>query len=134
LLRVAGVEPQSTDAAADVVLGLDATELAGPRRKAAAHLDAIAKELSVSISYANHRYAGVGVSKVLLIGGGAAVPGAAAVLRRSVQAELKIVTPSIVAECPAGAVDAALTAAPALLTAIGLAQSEQDAPPVGGVS
>ena len=45
------------------------------------HFEKIAEETRASITYAEHRFTGLGVSGVVLVGGGAEVPGAAALLR-----------------------------------------------------
>jgi Tfp pilus assembly PilM family ATPase len=85
----------------------------------AAHADGVARELQVSFSYATHQYPDAPITKVLLVGGGAAVPGFAARLSDALGVEAAPVTPTDLAECESSLLS--LCGSPALTAALGLA-------------
>jgi len=89
----------------------------------AAHLDAIVRELRAPFCYATHRYPGSEVNRMLLIGGGAGIPGLVQYLCSAVQTEVTKVAPADLAQCPQSLLvksgDAAMT------LAMGLAQYDR---------
>jgi Tfp pilus assembly PilM family ATPase len=83
------------------------------------HFDGIAQELAASFSYAVHQYRDAAVSRLLMVGGGAAVPGAAAYLTRATGIEAVVASPA--ALCAFDPALAELCPSPALTAALGLA-------------
>ena len=86
----------------------------------AAHFEAAVQELKVSLTYAQHQYHETAVSRLLLVGGGACIPGVAAHLSKTLGVETRTAAPADTA-VPAPAV-AGVCASPALTLAMGLAQ------------
>jgi Tfp pilus assembly PilM family ATPase len=85
----------------------------------AGHFDGIAQELAASFAYAVHQYRDAAVSRLLMVGGGAAVPGAAEYLTRATSIAAAVAAPAaLLAFDPALA---ELCASPALTAALGLA-------------
>jgi type IV pilus assembly protein PilM len=86
----------------------------------ARHFDKVVEELRAPFSYTTHQYSEAGVRRVLLIGGGANIPGLPKHLGAALSVEVVAVTPGDIAECTprmsARSGDAALT------SAVGLAQ------------
>jgi Tfp pilus assembly PilM family ATPase len=78
------------------------------------------QELKVSLTYAQHQYHETAVSRLLLVGGGACIPGVAAHLSKTLGVESRTAAPADTA-VPAPAV-AGVCTSPALMLAMGLAQ------------
>lgn len=85
----------------------------------AAQVDATSRELSISFSYASQQYPEAEVTRLLLIGGGARMPGLAERLVITLGLEVRPVAPADLAGCEPGVLDAC--ASPALTAAVGLA-------------
>lgn len=64
-------------------------------------IDAIAGELDVPFSYAAHRYPDAPVEKLLMVGGGSALPGVGERIGGQLNIPVKTVSPFELAECPA---------------------------------
>jgi len=82
--------------------------------------DALAHELQISCSYAQHEYQDAEIDRLLLIGGGAALPGLAGRLETGLGVPVKLVVPGCVVDCSALTTMSAAQS-PALTTALGLA-------------
>jgi Tfp pilus assembly PilM family ATPase len=110
----------ATDAAA-AAEGRDARPaMPDAARAALAHYaDGVVRELLVSFSYAARQYADVTVTRLLLVGAGAAVPGLGTFLAREVGLETLAVSPRDLAECPPPLLEAC--SSPELSPAMGLA-------------
>ncbi len=109
-------EAASADANADAA---EADMPSEARAMITGHLDGIAQELAASFSYAVHQYRDAAVCRLLMVGGGAAVPGAASYLTQATGIEAVVASPAAL-----GAFDpslAELCASPALTAALGLA-------------
>lgn len=89
------------------------------RAMMAGHFDGIAQELAASFSYAVHQYRDAAVSRLLMVGGGAGIPGAAAYLTQATGIEAFAASPA--ALCAFDPALAELCASPALTAALGLA-------------
>jgi Tfp pilus assembly PilM family ATPase len=83
-----------------------------------AHFDAVSQELLASISYTTHQYPNAPVSRLLLLGGGAMIPGVAEYMRM-LGFECLIATPLGGESCSP---EVARECTPSLTTAAGLAQ------------
>jgi type IV pilus assembly protein PilM len=105
--------------------GVPAELLSEVRAIVALHLEAVVRDITASVSYSSHQYPDAPVSRLLLLGGGAMIAGAAEQLESLLGFECRVVTPlasgsitaapSVVRECNA-----------ALTTAAGLAQFQDD--------
>ncbi|MCX5646205.1 MAG: pilus assembly protein PilM [Phycisphaerae bacterium] len=92
------------------------------RKHMRTHFDKLLDELRVPLSYANHQFPGEGVKRLLLIGGGAGVPGLAPYCEARLGIEVKRGAPSDLVESPP---ELSVKAGnPALTCAMGLAQFE----------
>lgn len=83
--------------------------------------DGLVRELRASFSYAVHQYANTAVTRLLLVGGGAAIPGLAGYAAAALKIDVRPVAPAELVECPPGGA-AALAGTPLLTGALGLAQ------------
>lgn len=92
------------------------------RKLMRAHFDRLVEELRVPLAYANHQFPGEGVKRLLLIGGGAGVPGLAGYFEAKLGLEVKRAAPSDLVDSPPEM--AARAGNPALTCAVGLAQFE----------
>ncbi len=90
------------------------------RKHVRAHFDKLLEELRVPLSYANHQFPGEGVKRLLLLGGGAGVPGLAAYFTAGLGIEVKRAAPSDLVESPPELL--AKAGNPAQTCAVGLAQ------------
>ena len=90
------------------------------RKHVRAHFDKLLEELRVPLSYANHQFPGEGVRRLLLLGGGAGVPGLAAYFTTGLGLEVRRAAPSDVVESPPELL--AKAGNPAQTCAVGLAQ------------
>ncbi len=87
-----------------------------------AHFDALKCELQVSLSYAVQQVRGEGVSRVLLAGGGGAIPGLGDRLAESLAVEVATADVTALAQCPPGL--ERLGGSAVLAAALGLAMYE----------
>lgn len=113
VLRDGGFRP------ADDVRRDDAQLLAKARPHLDAHFDALAQELRLSTSYAQHQYPQATVAQVALSGGGAGIPNLAEHLAGLIEAKVKRLAPSDVLTCSPSLAEEA--GSPLLLLAAGLA-------------
>lgn len=90
------------------------------RSMISSHLDRIVEELQASFSYAVHRYPDAAVERVLLLGGGASIPGAAEHLASALSTEVRAVAPTDLVDCPGPLLEQYRD--PTLTVSIGLAQ------------
>lgn len=60
----------------------------------ASHVDIVKRELQVCLSYAAHRYAGWAVDGLVLVGGGASIPGVADSLSSGLKLPVQVADPS----------------------------------------
>ena len=93
------------------------------RRHLAEHIDRVLEGLRAPLSYANHQFAGGAVKRMLLIGGGAAIPRLAPYMRERLGIEVRAVAPGDLVESPPELL--AKARHPALTTAVGLAQFQE---------
>lgn len=98
----------------------DPESLAVIRTHVRAHFDKLLEELRVPLSYANHQFPGEGVRRLLLLGGGAGVPGLAAYFTAGLGLEVQRAAPSDVVQSPPELW--AKAGNPAQTCAVGLAQ------------
>jgi Tfp pilus assembly PilM family ATPase len=136
LCRQLGVEPDVADyLLAEVGLqagpaspddrgeGGEAVELPDEgRRLIGGFVDVLAKELSLSCSYAANQYPDSGVARVLLVGGGAGTAGLADRLAAVLGVEVTPAAPAGLVECEPGLLSAC--ASPGMTLALGLAMRE----------
>jgi type IV pilus assembly protein PilM len=101
---------------------LDGESLEAIRKHMRAHFDKLLDELKVPLSYANHQFGGEGVRRLLLLGGGAAIPGLAPYFEARLGAEVKRAAPSDLVESSPDLLSKADN--PAMTCAMGLAQFE----------
>jgi type IV pilus assembly protein PilM len=107
----------------DVDLDQVPIELRGDvRTLAVAHFERVAQELMASVSYTTHQYPEAAATRLLLLGGGAMIPGIADYLQGVVGFECRVVTPLATASC-SPVIARECTAA--LMTAAGLAQFQE---------
>ncbi len=125
LLAEAGLKHGSRDKATDAAAAA-AAAAAGPdefppeaRSLLCGHVDAVAQDLQASFAYAVHQYPDAAVTRLLLVGGGAAVPGLAEYLAAAVRIDTRVASPALLAEVPTAL--AMTCASPALTAALGLA-------------
>jgi len=90
------------------------------RRMVTSHLDLVLREMQPSFSYAAHQYGDAGVERLLLVGGGAMLPGIAEHLSSALGTEVQVAAPADVTECPPQLL--AKCGSPALTLSVGLAQ------------
>ncbi len=104
-------------------------QLAGPydpesldviRKHVRTHFDKLLEELRVPLSYANHQFPGEGVQRLLLIGGGAGVPGLPAYFAAASGIDVRRAAPSDLVASPPELL--AKAGNPAQTCAVGLAQ------------
>lgn len=88
------------------------------------HVDALVQELNISFSYVSHEYPDVSLSRVLLTGTGATMPGLAEHLSNVLGVEVPVASASQLAHCPPALL--ASCASPALVAALGLAQFREE--------
>ena len=84
------------------------------------HLEKLIEELRVSISYSTDRYPDAVLNRVLLVGGGAAIPGLAGQIGETIGVDVQVVSPADLMECDESVLR--FCRMPALTTALGLAQ------------
>jgi type IV pilus assembly protein PilM len=83
------------------------------------YADTLVRELLVSFSYVARQYTDASVTRLLLTGAGAAIPGLAEHLAKELSLETRPVAPKDLAECPASLLEAC--SSPELTPALGLA-------------
>lgn len=96
-----------------------AEALATARQGIVAHFAALLSDLQMTFAYAEQRYPDLPVSRLLLCGGGALIPGVAAHMAAVLGLDVRCVACSDLVECEEHATD---RSSPLLTKAIGLAQ------------
>jgi Tfp pilus assembly PilM family ATPase len=84
------------------------------------YADGLVRELLVSFSYAARQYTDASVTRLLLMGAGASIPGLGEHLAKELSLETTSVCPRDLIECPPGLLEAC--SSPELTPALGLAQ------------
>lgn len=102
------------------VSNIDPETLHAVRRHLRSHVDRLLDELRAPFSYVNHQFPGEGVKRLLLIGGGAAVPQLPAHMQDRLGIDVRAVAPSDLATSPVELL--AKAGNPAMTTAVGLAR------------
>jgi type IV pilus assembly protein PilM len=129
LTEVGLSEPQSAEPASGAgegAVGDTAEHLCLPsdaRSLLTTYADGLVRELLVSFSYAARQYVDASVTRLLLMGAGAAVPGLAEHLSKELSLETKAVSPGELTECPTALLE--MCSSPELTPAVGLAQFPQ---------
>jgi len=125
------LEPDVTDYLLnDIGLSADATgedEVALPaeaKKLLISHVDALVQELNVSFSYVAHEYPDVSLTRLLLTGPAATMPGLSEHLANVLGVEVPVASASQLAECPPALLSSC--ASPALVAALGLAQFREE--------
>lgn len=90
------------------------------RGTVAKHFDMLAEELRAPFSYMLQEYSPEGAERLLLVGGGASVPGVAEYFASVLELDTRTVAPVDLVECPPSL--SGKCADPALTTALGLAR------------
>ena len=98
-----------------------AAQLRGPMEN---HFEQVAQELRLSMGYASSQYPDAELDKLLLTGGGAAIPGLAEHLSRKLEVTTSPMTPMNVCRGPRSL--SAEANSPALMIALGLAWFRQE--------
>lgn len=102
LVDAFGIPPESAHQVINTV-GLTTTEATDQfdrktaeviRRHLTNHIDRLLEALRVPLSYASHQFPSAGVKRMLLIGGGAAVPGLAPYMQEQLGFEVRTAAPS----------------------------------------
>jgi Tfp pilus assembly PilM family ATPase len=107
-------------AADEPITGIDVGTLDSIRRYLRGHFDKLLEALQIPLSYVNHQFAGEGVRRLLLIGGGAAVPQLTSYMEERLGIEVKAAAPSALIDSPAELLVKAGN--PAMTVAVGLAR------------
>jgi Tfp pilus assembly PilM family ATPase len=89
------------------------------RRVLASHFAPLAHELRLTFSYTEHQYPQAPVKSLLLVGGGAGIPGVAEHLHTALDMEVRVARPTDVVTCAPAVME---RATPAIMAALGLAQ------------
>lgn len=100
--------------------GIDAETLDAVRRHLRSHFDRLLDELRAPFSYVNHQFPGEGVKRLLLIGGGAAVPQLPGYMQDRLGIDIRAVAPSDLVTSPVELL--AKAGNPAMTLAVGLAR------------
>jgi type IV pilus assembly protein PilM len=109
-------------AAEEQTAGIDGETVEAVRKHLRSHCDKLIEELRAPLSYARHHFPGEGVKRLLLLGGGAAVPQLASYCETRLGMEVRTASPSALVESPSELLAKANN--PALTVAVGLAQFE----------
>ena len=84
------------------------------------HLASMLDEVRLSISYASSQYRDAAIERLILVGGGAAIPGIREYISSALEIEVRTVAPTDVADC-SGPLQGKCSD-PALTASVGLAQ------------
>ena len=122
VLTHAGVLPMENADTKDAI-SVPAELRAEVRGVAAGHFEKMARDLLESVSYTKHQYPDATISRLLLLGGGAMIPGLSEQMQEIIGFECRVVTPlssasgsaTVARECNAG-----------LTIAAGLAQFDEN--------
>ena len=111
----------------DVGLEQGANQTAPPEARDVllAHLETLISELLASFEYCGHQFGDAAPSQLLVIGGGAAVPGFVELLAMQGGIPSKAIAPPDLIQCPSSRTQAFCS--PLLLPALGLAMGESSA-------
>ena len=83
----------------EVTDGPSTSAMAGALGLIAGYVERLAREVGTSLSYAAHLYRDSAVQRLMLTGGGAAMPGLDAMLTRELAADVQVIRPSDLAAC-----------------------------------
>jgi Tfp pilus assembly PilM family ATPase len=100
--------------------GIDGETLDAVRKHLRNHVDKLLEELRAPFSYVNHQFPGEGVKRLLLIGGGAAVPQLPSYMRDQLGIDIRVAAPSDLVISPVELL--AKAGNPTMTVAIGLAK------------
>lgn len=100
--------------------GIDRETLDAVGKHLRSHFDKLLDELKAPFSYVNHQFPGEGVKRLLLIGGGAAVPQLSSYMQGRLKIDVRTAGPSDLASSPVGLL--AKAGNPAMTIAVGLAR------------
>jgi type IV pilus assembly protein PilM len=100
--------------------GTDRETLDAVRKHLRSHFDKLLDELKAPFSYVNHQFPGEGVKRLLLIGGGTAVPQLPSYVQGRLNIDVQAAAPSALVTSPVELL--AKAGNPAVTTAIGLAR------------
>jgi type IV pilus assembly protein PilM len=103
--------------------GLDRETVEAIHKHLRNHFDKLIDELRVPLSYAHHHFPGEGVKRLLLIGGGAALPQVASYCEERLGTQVRMAGPDSLLASPPELLAKANNAA--LTVAVGLAQFEE---------
>ena len=92
------------------------------RNVASAHFESVSRDLLESISYTSRQYPDAPASRLLLMGGGAMIPGIGEAMQGLVGCECRVITPLVAASCGAGV---ARECSAMLTTAAGLCRFDE---------
>lgn len=85
-----------------------------------AHLASMLEEVRLSFSYATGQYRDAALERLILVGGGAAIPGVREYISSALEMDVRTVAPADVADCPEALREQCSD--PALTASVGLAQ------------
>ena len=128
LAEVFGITVEAAQQVADTVGlaadqpagGVDRETLDAVGRHLRSHFDRLLEELRTPFSYVNHQFPGEGVKRLLLIGGGAAVPQLASYMEDSLKIDVRPAAPRDLVGSPVELL--AKAGNPAMTIAVGLAR------------
>jgi Tfp pilus assembly PilM family ATPase len=100
--------------------GIDRETLDAIRKYLQSHFDRFLEELKAPFSYVNHQFPGEGVKRLLLIGGGAAVPQLGPYMQGRLAIDIQAAAPSDLVASPVELL--AKAGNPAMTVAVGLAR------------
>lgn len=78
----------------------EARAVAKARGNLESHFDALKQELRLAVSYAHHQYPQAAVTRIVLTGGGAGIPGLDTHIASALDAPVQRLTPGEIVDCP----------------------------------
>jgi type IV pilus assembly protein PilM len=128
LAEMFGIAPEAAQQVANTVgvtadrpvEGIDRETLDAVSKHLRTHVDKLLDELRAPFSYVNHQFPGEGVKRLLLIGGGAAIPQLSSFMAGRLGIDVRTAAPSDLVTSPAELL--AKAGNPAMTTAVGLAR------------
>jgi len=115
--QVAGTVGLAADQPID---GIDRETLDAVGKHLRSHFDRLLHELRAPFSYVNHQFPGDGVKRLLLVGGGAAIPHLSSYMQDRLGIDVRPAAPGALVSCPVELL--AKAGNPAMTTAVGLAR------------
>jgi Tfp pilus assembly PilM family ATPase len=128
LAETFGITPEEAQQVANTVgltadqpiNGIDRETLDAVCKHLRSHVDRLLDELRAPFSYVNHQFSGEGVKRLLLIGGGAAIPRLPSYMQSRLGIDIRPAAPSDLVSSPVELL--AKAGNPAMTTAVGLAR------------